>query len=123
MAVERASPAITDAVVLAAGFCERLRPITLDVPKPAVHFLNRPLVCHLLDSLAEYGVKRVFVNTHHLPEKIVEAASPFRDRMEVVFSHEPEILGTAGLFFDLKERLRGPFFVLNGDIFLKPPLE
>ncbi len=122
MAGKKPPPRITDAVVLAAGYGERLRPITLDVPKPAVHFLNRPVICHILDRLAEYGVKRVFINTHHLPEKIVEAASPPRDRMEIVFSHEPEILGTAGLFFDLKERLSGPFFALNGDIFLDPPL-
>lgn len=122
MAGKKSPPRITDAVVLAAGYGERLRPITLDVPKPAVHFLNRPVICHILDRLADYGVKRVFINTHHLPEKIVEAASPFRDRMEMVFLHEPEILGTAGLFFDLKQRLSGPFFALNGDIFLDPPL-
>lgn len=122
MAVETASPRITDAVVLAAGYGERMRPLTLKVPKPAIHFLNRPAISHVLDNLAEYGVKRVLINTHHLPEKIVEAASPYLDRMEIIFSHEPEILGTAGLFFNLKEKLRGPFFVLNGDIFLKPPL-
>lgn len=122
MAAETGRLMITDAVVLAAGLGERMRPLTLEIPKPAIHFLNRPVICSLLDSLAGQGVRRVFINTHHLPEEIVGAVSPFRDRMEMIFSHEPEILGTAGLFFNLKEKLNEEFFVLNGDIFLEPPL-
>jgi len=115
-------PRITDAVVLAAGLGERLRPLTLDTPKPALHFLNRPVIHHILDSLVCHGVRRAFVNTHHLPDKIEEALAPYHGTMEIVVSREPHILGTAGVFFNFKEKLPENFFVVNGDIFLDPPL-
>jgi NDP-sugar pyrophosphorylase family protein len=88
-------PRIKDAVVLAAGLGERLRPLTLEFPKPAIPFLNKPVICHIFDDLLAYGVTRVFVNLHHLPEKIRESLEPYQRSVEIIYSYEKEILGTA----------------------------
>ena len=60
------------AMVLAAGFGERMRPLTLRVPKPLVPLAGRPLIDHVLDRLVQAGVKTAVVNVHYLPDQLVE---------------------------------------------------
>jgi len=60
------------AMILAAGFGSRLKPLTLSLPKPMFPVLNRPLLEHTLNYLSSQGIQDVIVNVHHLPEKIVE---------------------------------------------------
>ena len=58
------------AMVLAAGFGERMRPLTLRMPKPLVPLAGRPLLDHVLDRLASAGVTTAVVNVHYLPEQL-----------------------------------------------------
>ena len=84
-------------MMLAAGFGSRLWPLTADRGKPAVPFLGRPLIRGMVDWLKSHGIKDIVVNTHHQPESIQNALndiSPLDVRLK--FSHEEEILGTAG---------------------------
>jgi MurNAc alpha-1-phosphate uridylyltransferase len=60
------------AMVLSAGFGERMRPLTDAMPKPLVPLLGRPLLDHVLDRLAAAGVETAVVNLHYLPEQIEE---------------------------------------------------
>lgn len=60
------------AMVLAAGYGERMRPITDAMPKPLVPLFGRPLLDHVLDRLAAAGVETAVVNVHYLPEQIEE---------------------------------------------------
>lgn len=109
------------AIILAAGFGERFLPITETIPKPALPFLNKPMICWTLEQLINYGVKKVFVNLHHLSDLIIKALNPYREKIEIVFSFEETILGTYGLFSKFKKSLPEKFFVLNSDVFLKIP--
>ena len=61
-------------MILAAGLGERMRPLTDRLPKPAVPVRGLPLVAYQLALLAQHGVSEVILNTHHLPEKLEEAA-------------------------------------------------
>lgn len=107
----------TEAVVLAAGLGLRMRPVTLDWPKPALPFLNRPTLHWILDALLDAGFRRGLINLHHLPDRVRAAAGSHGGGLEFHFSHEPEILGTAGLFGPLAEHIRGDrFLVANGDV-------
>ena len=81
------------AILLAAGFGTRLWPLTVDRAKPAVPFLGRPLITGLVERLKACGFDTIVVNTHHRAESIRTALT---DHPDVHFSHEPEILGTAG---------------------------
>lgn len=83
-------------VMLAAGLGTRLWPLTSDRGKPTVPFLGRPIARGMLDWLYDHGARRVVVNTHHRPASIREALSAPPVDMAVDFSHEEEILGTAG---------------------------
>ncbi|MBE3111411.1 MAG: NTP transferase domain-containing protein, partial [Acidobacteria bacterium] len=60
--------AVKSAIVLAAGQGERMRPLTLRVPKPLVPLAGRPLIDHVLDRLREAGVETAIVNVHYLPD-------------------------------------------------------
>jgi MurNAc alpha-1-phosphate uridylyltransferase len=104
------------AMVLAAGFGTRLRPITETLPKPLVCVAGRPLIDWVLDRLVAAGVERAVVNTHHLAERIREHLKDRRD-IEIVYSHEPEILETGG---GIKQALpllgEGPFVSVNAKI-------
>jgi mannose-1-phosphate guanylyltransferase len=84
------------ALLLAAGLGTRLRPLTDHTPKCLVDVKGRPLIDYWFDQLFDAGAERVLVNTHHLAEKVSAhvAASPFRDRVDLV--HEVALLGTGG---------------------------
>jgi len=58
------------AMVLSAGYGERMRPLTDRMPKPLVPLAGRGLIDHVLDRLAAAGVETAVVNVHYLPEQI-----------------------------------------------------
>lgn len=108
------------AVILAAGKGARLRPLTDTVPKVMIPVCGRPVLEYHLEGLARAGVGDVFVNLHHLPDRIT---SHFGDGgkwgVRIRYSYEPEILGTAGAVKKLESELRGePFLVVYGDNFV-----
>jgi N-acetyl-alpha-D-muramate 1-phosphate uridylyltransferase len=105
------------AMVLAAGLGLRLRPLTLDRPKPLVAIAGQTLIDRVLDRIAAAGVRRVVVNTHHLGEKIAAHLKARRD-LAIILSAEPERLETGGGVAKALAHLGpGAFFVVNGDSF------
>src|SRR4029453_8067477 len=58
------------AMVLAAGFGARMRPLTPRMPKPLVPLASSPLIDHVLDRLVQAGVKTAVVNVHYLPDQL-----------------------------------------------------
>lgn len=105
-------------LILSAGLGERLRPLTLKRAKPAVDFLNIPMLGFPFYWLNTLGAKDVVFNTHYLPETIRHAA------MRVVppethlhFSHEEKILGSGGGIWQARFDLMSDrdFAVANGD--------
>ncbi|HVF42443.1 MAG TPA: NDP-sugar synthase [Pyrinomonadaceae bacterium] len=106
------------AMILAAGYGTRLWPLTIDRAKPAIPFMNRPLVGYVAAYLAGYGFRDVVVNLHHRPESVREAlgdGSRFGVRLHYV--EEPEILGTGGAIDNARPLLEGDaFVVVNGKL-------
>lgn len=85
------------AMVLAAGAGTRLRPITLEMPKPMVPVVNRPVLHHVLDNLARCGVRDVMMNLHAQPDLIRHyCGDGSRWSLNIQYSYEPTLLGTAG---------------------------
>ncbi|MBM3299312.1 MAG: NDP-sugar synthase [Deltaproteobacteria bacterium] len=113
------------AMVVTAGLGTRLRPLTLERAKPAIPLLGKPLIVWLLEKLIELGCTEFRLNLHHLPRSIERIfASSQWSSLPVSFSHEPEILGTAGglkaneAFFD-----NATFLMVNGDVLFDFPLD
>ena len=86
---------ISQAMILAAGEGRRLRPLTDHTPKPLISVGGKMMLDHALDQLAAVGIKRCVINTHHLAEQ-VEAHVKDVTNMEVIISHESELLNTGG---------------------------
>jgi dTDP-glucose pyrophosphorylase/phosphoheptose isomerase len=105
------------AMILAAGEGTRLRPLTEHCPKPMLPIGGRPLLEYLLKLLRSHGVKEVAINLHHRPETVT---SHFGDGstlgMRIVYSHEEELLGTAGALRRMASFLDDTFLVLFGDV-------
>jgi mannose-1-phosphate guanylyltransferase len=104
------------AMVLAAGLGTRLLPLTKDMAKPAVPFANRPLIHYCLEWLCKNDVDEVVINLHHHPESVISVIEEHSWAVKIHFSHEPQILGTAG---GLKKAetyfVDGTFIMVNSD--------
>ena len=91
-------------MILAAGLGTRLDPITRFLAKPAIPFLNKPLIKHCWEMLQSAGIQDIAVNLHYLPDSI---RSALHDEGEsAYYSYEKEILGTAGGIGVLKDFFR-----------------
>ena len=105
-----------NAFVLAAGLGTRLRPLTLERPKPLLPVCGVPLLAYTLALCARHELRRVVVNAHWLAEQ-VQAWAGHREGVAVAVSVEyPEILGTGGGLRRVREYLAGGFAVVNGDV-------
>lgn len=112
-------------MVLAAGLGTRLLPLTMLRAKPAVPFLGRPLIHYSMDLIAELNPLAVVVNLHHLPETVISAVQQYRrpavdtgKPLEVLFSEEATIKGTAGGVRQAGKWLEADHIVvINGKIY------
>ena len=85
------------ALLLAAGFGTRLRPITLTTPKCLVKVNGVPLIVHWIKKLENIGCDEIIINTHYLSEKVHEFLNEYKStKIKINISYEKEILGTGG---------------------------
>ncbi len=108
------------AVIMAGGEGTRLRPLTVNRPKPMVPLLNKPLMEHVVDLLAKHGIREIGVTLHYLPETIMRY---FMDGsgygVRIYYSIEDKPLGTAGgvkLLVD-KYGWDETLVIISGDVF------
>lgn len=113
------------AVILAAGLGTRLRPLTFFKAKAVIPLLNIPLLFYNISFLKKQGIKDIIINLHHLPYSIENALFEHKTPgMNIVLSHEPVILGTAGALNKAKSFLeKDAFLVINGDTLIDLDLE
>ena len=110
------------AIVLVGGEGTRLRPLTSDVPKPAVTLVDRPFLAYAIEWLAAHGVTEVVLACGFLPDVLREALDDEERHAGVTITYvaEPEPLGTAGAIRFVAEALGGRleerFLALNGDV-------
>jgi len=106
------------AMVLAAGYGQRMRPLTLTRPKPLVEVAGKSLIDYGFDRLRAAGVEEAVVNVHYLPEQI-EAWAARQSSPRITISNERGvILDTGGGVAKALPRLGAePFFVINSDSF------
>ncbi len=107
-------------VILAGGVGKRLRPLTLDTPKPLIKVGGSPLLDVLIQQIATHGFRRFLVAVNHQAE-MVEQHLRNGDRLgvEIRYIREQEPLGTVGAVRLAKKELLEPFLVVNGDILTK----
>jgi MurNAc alpha-1-phosphate uridylyltransferase len=104
-------------MVLAAGLGTRMRPLTLDRPKALVEVGGRPLIDHMLDRLAQAGVRRAVVNVHAFADRLEAHLRARRGPPDIVISDErPGALETGGGLKHARPLLgEAPVWVANID--------
>ncbi|MGI2029361.1 N-acetylmuramate alpha-1-phosphate uridylyltransferase MurU [Endozoicomonas acroporae] len=114
------------AMILAAGYGKRLRPITLSIPKPLVPVAGKPLITYHIERLAQAGFRELVINHGWLGEKIEEAlGSGSGWGVTIQYSPEGEPLETGGGICRALPLLAqgqtgesdAPFVVVNGDVY------
>ena len=112
------------AFILAGGLGTRLRSVVSDAPKVMATVRERPFIYHLLDQLADSGVRNVVLGTGYMAEHVEEVLGESYRGMRLRFSREQEPLGTGGALRLALPKLDGdPVLVLNGDSFCGADLE
>jgi mannose-1-phosphate guanylyltransferase len=109
------------AIVLVGGEGTRLRPLTSDVPKPALTLVDRPFLAYMVEWLGRHGVTEVVLACGFLPDVLREAlGEEERDGVRLHYVTEPERRGTAGAIRfaadALGDALDDRFLALNGDL-------
>jgi mannose-1-phosphate guanylyltransferase len=106
-----------DAVIQAGGKGTRLQPYTLLLPKPLMPVDDLPVIEILLKWLRRWGIKRIHITIGYLGRLIRSLCNDGSQwDIEIVYSEEPEPLGTIGPLRLIKDQLTETFLTLNGDL-------
>lgn len=105
--------------ILAGGYGERARPLSLIKPKPIFPVNGKPLIRIILKQLKDIGLKKGIINLHYMPEKIRENV---KSGSEIDFIHERELSGSK-IIKKSVQYMKDLSLIINGDIFLEIPLK
>lgn len=102
------------AVVLSAGYGTRLGELTREMPKPLLPVAGRPLVEQVIGNIARAGVTEVAVNLHFKAELVREELGDGSVLgVRITYTHEPELLGTAGTLASLRDFIGGETLIAH----------
>lgn len=105
------------AIVMAGGLGTRLRPLTLNQPKPMLPLQGKPLLQIILENFKAYGFQRVYIAVYFQREMIEEHFGDGQGLgLQIEYLREEQPLGTVGALALLPERPARPFVVMNGDL-------
>ncbi|GAA5006237.1 nucleotidyltransferase family protein [Acinetobacter puyangensis] len=109
------------AMILAAGFGSRMRPLTLETPKPLLKVADKPLIVWHIEALKKIGITDIVINAAWLKQKLVAALGDGRQYgVNIHWSLEDEGLETAGGIIQALPHLGDePFMVVNGDVWTR----
>ena len=105
-----------DAVLMAGGKGERLRPLTEKIPKPLLPVGGKAIIDHNIDRLIVNGVKHINVTVNYLGEQLEEHFAEPHNGVQVKTVREPKFLGTIGSIKFVKEFHNDTVLVMNSDV-------
>lgn len=108
---------LIDAVLMAGGKGERLRPLTEKTPKPLLPVGDKCIIDHNVDRLISYGVQHINVTVNYLGEQIEEHFVTPHDGLLVRTFREPKFLGTIGSIKFVDTFYNDTVLVMNSDLF------
>lgn len=104
------------AMVMSAGIGTRLRPLTYTIPKPMFPIVNKPVLEHVLELLRKHNIREVVINLHAHRGMIRDYfGDGSRLGMEINYSEEKELMGTAGGVKKVEHFFDDTFLVMSGD--------
>lgn len=112
-----------DAVLMAGGKGERLRPLTEKTPKPLLPVGDKAIIDYNIDNLMYYGVKHISVTVNYLKEQLEAHFSQERDGIKIQCVREPRFLGTIGSLRFVENFHHDTILIMNSDLFTNVDLE
>lgn len=106
-----------DAVIMAGGKGERLRPLTLTTPKPLLKVGDKCIIDYNVDALISYGMENISVTVNYLGEQLVDHYKEKRNNIQVKCIREPNFLGTMGSVKFVDSFVHDTVLVMNSDLF------
>ena len=107
---------IKKAMILAAGFGNRLHPLTLDCPKPLLKIGKETLLSNTVNFLSKYEIKQVVINVHYLSKQITEYINKKKFDLDItIVKEEEEILDTGGGILNALKYFNETFLCINPD--------
>ena len=106
-----------DAVIMAGGKGERLRPLTEKTPKPLLPVGDKAIIDHNVDRLISYGISHISVTVNYLAEQIESHFAQPRGDVKVNCIREPHYFGTIGSVQYVKNFYNDAVLVMNSDLF------
>ena len=111
-------------LIMAGGFGKRLLPLTKIIPKPLLKIGNDRILDKIIKNVKKYNFKNVYISVYYLSQKITEHVQNRKNwDLKVSFIKEKKPLGTAGSLYYLKNKIKLPLIVMNGDIITNLNLE
>ena len=106
-----------DAVLMAGGKGERLRPLTENTPKPLLKVGDKSIIDHNIDRLLSYGVEHISVTVNYLKEQLEEHYAQPHNGVKINCVREPKFLGTIGSIKFVQKFHNDTVLVMNSDLF------
>lgn len=106
-----------DAVLMAGGKGERLRPLTEKTPKPLLPVGGKAIIDHNIDRLINYGIQHISVTVNYLKEQIEEHYQEPRNGVQIQTVREPKFLGTIGSIRFVPKFYNDTVLLMNSDVF------
>lgn len=113
-----------EAMIMAGGRGERLRPLTDTKPKPMLSLGNKPIIEHNIDRLISYGIEKIYISVKYLGQQIVDYfgdGSAKGIQIEYVWEDQP--LGTAGALSLVEKFNSEHILLMNSDLFTDADFE
>ncbi len=113
-----------DALIMAGGKGERLRPLTDRKPKPMLTLGDKPIIEHNIDRLISYGIENIYISVNYLADQIMDYFGDGSSKgVNIQYIQEERFLGTIGAM-RLVENFNNPFvLVMNSDLFTDADIE
>lgn len=112
---------IDQAVILAAGEGQRLRPFTASKPKVMISIANKPILRYVIEAVAKNGIRRIVIVVGYRRDQVIDyfgAGDQFD--VEIRYVEQKQQLGTAHALRQAKGAVGGRFLALSGDNIIEP---
>lgn len=106
-----------DAVLMAGGKGERLRPLTLETPKPLLKVADKPIIDYNIENLMHYGVENINVTVNYLGEQIEQHFAEPVNGQQIKCVREGKFLGTIGSLDIIEDWHNDTILLMNSDLF------
>jgi len=104
-------------LILAGGKGTRLRPLTINTPKPVVPVANSPFLLYQIDLMRSGGIDEIILSLSYQPRKIEDLLKDGSDYgVWIRYAVEGTPLGTGGAFKNAEEQINSTTVVFNGDV-------